>query len=191
MAATYTVRGGLRSYFGTSRDKKENGGVPNGSSFTEMDTGARFLFDEQAGIWRRQPAAGGSGSGGVADHRELAGRDAAGQHPMSAVTGLEDALAGKVGVDDLEEISGQDVAELWHSLAPDSGGSSGTGGTADHRNLMGRDAEGQHPIRAISGLAEALAAKAEAGAVEQAIAENVQEISEQDVLNIWNQVMSV
>jgi len=130
VAATYTVRGGLRSYFGTSADEKEDGGVPNGSSFTEMDTGARFLFDEENGVWRKQPAVGsgsGSGSSGVTGHQELSGRDAPGQHPISAVTGLEAALAAKLGAD----------------------------------------------------------------GVAQAMKENVQEISEQDVLNIWNQVMSV
>lgn len=35
------------------------------------------------------------GSGGTADHSKLTNRDAADQHPMSAITGLEDALAGK------------------------------------------------------------------------------------------------
>jgi len=126
MAATYTVRGGLRSYFGTSADEKEDSGVPNGSSFTEMDTGVRFLFDEQAGVWRRQPAAGGgSGSGGgVTDHRELAGREAAGQHPISAITGLAEALSAKVGADEvaqaiqenMQEISEQDVLSIWNQV---------------------------------------------------------------------------
>lgn len=37
----------------------------------------------------------GSGSGGTADHRQLEHRDAANQHPISAVEGLTDALAGK------------------------------------------------------------------------------------------------
>ena len=35
------------------------------------------------------------GGGGTSDHSKLANRDAADQHPMSAITGLEDALAGK------------------------------------------------------------------------------------------------
>lgn len=35
------------------------------------------------------------GSGGTADHSKLTNRDAADQHPMSAITGLEDALAEK------------------------------------------------------------------------------------------------
>lgn len=38
---------------------------------------------------------GGGGTGGTSDHTKLQNRDAAGQHPMSAITGLTDALAGK------------------------------------------------------------------------------------------------
>ena len=36
-----------------------------------------------------------SGEGGTTDHSKLINRDAADQHPMSAITGLEGALAGK------------------------------------------------------------------------------------------------
>lgn len=35
------------------------------------------------------------GGGGTSDHSKLKNRDAADQHPMSAITGLDDALAGK------------------------------------------------------------------------------------------------
>lgn len=38
---------------------------------------------------------GGGGVGGTNDHRELTNRDAADQHPMSAITGLASALEGK------------------------------------------------------------------------------------------------
>lgn len=38
---------------------------------------------------------GGGGTGGTSDHRDLINRDAADQHPMSAIVGLEDALAEK------------------------------------------------------------------------------------------------
>lgn len=37
---------------------------------------------------------GGGGGGGTTDHRALTNRDAADQHPMSAITGLADALGG-------------------------------------------------------------------------------------------------
>lgn len=36
-----------------------------------------------------------SGEGGTTDHSKLINRDVADQHPMSAITGLEDALSGK------------------------------------------------------------------------------------------------
>lgn len=36
-----------------------------------------------------------AGSGGTSDHQKLSNRDAAAQHPMKAITGLEAALAGK------------------------------------------------------------------------------------------------
>lgn len=36
-----------------------------------------------------------AGSGGTSDHQKLSNRDAADQHPMKAITGLEAALAGK------------------------------------------------------------------------------------------------
>nr|DAG66264.1 MAG TPA: tail spike protein [Caudoviricetes sp.] len=38
---------------------------------------------------------GGGGTGGTSDHRDLINRDAADQHPMSAITGLSAALAEK------------------------------------------------------------------------------------------------
>lgn len=38
---------------------------------------------------------GGGGSGGTSDHSKLSNRDAADQHPMKAITGLEAALDGK------------------------------------------------------------------------------------------------
>ena len=41
-----------------------------------------------------------NGGGGTSDHAKLKNRDAADQHPMSAITGLEDALAGKQPVGD-------------------------------------------------------------------------------------------
>ena len=40
------------------------------------------------------------GSGGTSDHSKLINRDAAGQHPMSAVTGLVEALDGKQPIGD-------------------------------------------------------------------------------------------
>lgn len=47
----------------------------------------------------------GGGSGGTTDHRQLTNRDAADQHPMSAIAGLEDAMAAKANDDDLAAVS--------------------------------------------------------------------------------------
>lgn len=46
-------------------------------------------------------AGGGGGEGGVSDHRLLTGRDAAEQHPIEAITGLE-------------EISNLRILEIWN-----------------------------------------------------------------------------
>lgn len=61
----------------------------------------------------------GGGEGGTADHRELTNRDAADQHPMSAITGLTAALAGKQSaISDLAEIrSGAELGAT--ALQPD------------------------------------------------------------------------
>jgi len=111
------LRGGLRAYFGTSANDKEKNGVPNGSSFVEMDTGARFLFDEEEDLWRKQTgASSGSGSGGVSVHAELSGRDLPGQHPVAAIDGLQDALDQKLDAEDVVEIPGEDVLDIWNSI---------------------------------------------------------------------------
>jgi len=131
MAATYFVRDGLRVYSGTSTDNKPRQGVPNGSSFFEMDSGSRFLFDEERREWLWQPDKGGGssgGGGGVTDHRALSGREASGQHPMSAITGLSEALEGKAEAGDVDEavgeamaqnvreVTGQDVLDIWNQI---------------------------------------------------------------------------
>lgn len=48
-----------------------------------------------------QIAGGGGGEGGVSDHRLLTGRDAAEQHPIESITGLD-------------EISNLKVLEIWN-----------------------------------------------------------------------------
>ncbi len=50
---SYTVNGGvsIRDYRGMSADEKPVNGVPNGSSFYEMDTKALYLFDEGSKTW--------------------------------------------------------------------------------------------------------------------------------------------
>lgn len=50
--------------------------------------------DEEGKLWT-EPTGGGSGGGGTTDHTKLTNRNADDQHPMSAITGLVDALDGK------------------------------------------------------------------------------------------------
>ncbi len=67
-----------------------------------------------------------------------------------------------------------------------SGSAAGAAGVTDHRALAGLDAPDQHPISAITGLTAALAAKMDAGAVGQAMAANLQVVTQQDVQDIWD-----
>ena len=64
---------------------------------------------------------GQGGSGGTTDHRQLSNRDADNQHPMSAITGLSSALAGKQGtISDLDDIrAGAALGET--AVQPESG----------------------------------------------------------------------
>lgn len=57
----------------------------------------------------RIPSGGGE-DGGVSDHRLLTGRDAADQHPIAAITGLERELTKRVAEDD--ELSIVDIIKI-------------------------------------------------------------------------------
>ena len=62
------------------------------------DNGYWMLWDTDRGAYVESELplpAGGGGTGGTSDHRALYNRDKADQHPMSAVTGLVEALDGK------------------------------------------------------------------------------------------------
>lgn len=60
---------------------------------------------------------GGGGTSGTSDHAKLQNRDAADQHPMSAITGLTNALAGKqpagnyLAQDDLQDATDKALAQ--------------------------------------------------------------------------------
>lgn len=67
MAITYGTNSG-DTYWdirGNSDDEKPVEGVPNGSKFTEINTGNEYLFDEASGAWYLR-SAGTGGSGGNA-----------------------------------------------------------------------------------------------------------------------------
>lgn len=49
-----------------------------------------------------EPGGGGGSDGGTTDHRKLTNRSAGDQHPISAITGLFEALAGKVESSELQ-----------------------------------------------------------------------------------------
>lgn len=89
--------------------------------------------------------------GGTDDHTQLINRDAADQHPISAVTGLQSALNGKIAEPVSEGSPGQvlgtdgEGGRQWITV-------SGGGGTSDHTALSNRDAANQHPIGAVTGL---------------------------------------
>jgi len=90
-----------------------------------------------------------------------------------------------------EPISATALLFLPRGLFNFRGNGSGGGtaaGVTDHQDLTGRDAAQQHPISSITGLEEAMAAKLETEDVGQALAESIQEVTRQDVTNIWNSV---
>lgn len=66
----------------------------------------------------------------------------------------------------------------------------GTGppGTTDHRKLAGREAPDQHPIQAITGLEAELAAQLTPEDVSRQLDRELVELSNQDILRIWNAV---
>lgn len=53
---------------------------------------------------------------GDSDHRNLTFRDAADQHPISAITGLKKSLDGKIGEDEVQPLSNQDIESLINSF---------------------------------------------------------------------------
>ena len=65
---------------------------------TRIDGNDSTLADHEERIEALEE--GGGGGGGTTDHRQLSNRDAANQHPMSAITGLTEALNGKQAAGD-------------------------------------------------------------------------------------------
>ena len=63
--------------------------------YPNAETGTWWVWDAESGAYTDTGVSYGTGGGGTSDHEKLTGRDKADQHPISAITGLEDALAGK------------------------------------------------------------------------------------------------
>ena len=76
-------------------------GIPDAADLAEEDT--LRIYDKSAGklvkatIKKLGEAFGGEGGGGTTDHSKLENRDEADQHPISAITGLEEALTPLTG----------------------------------------------------------------------------------------------
>lgn len=80
----------------------------------------------------------------ASDHDKLRNRDKENQHPIGAITGLDEALKKT-----------QEAAEAAKKAAEEAK-SAAEGSTADHSKLTNRDAADQHPIEAITGLEDAI-----------------------------------
>ena len=65
--------------------------------YPNAETGTWWVWNAESGAYEDTGISYGTGGsgGGVTDHEKLTGRDKADQHPMIAITGLEDALSGK------------------------------------------------------------------------------------------------
>ncbi|MGM9566448.1 bacterial Ig-like domain-containing protein [Evtepia sp.] len=74
-------------------EKAENAAVRQ--PYPNAETGTWWVWDAESGAYTDTGVSYGTGGGGTSDHDKLLGRDKAEQHPMSAITGLVDALAGK------------------------------------------------------------------------------------------------
>lgn len=61
-----------------------------------------------------------SQAGGTTDHTELENRDAANQHPMSAISGLEDALEDKADADDVPTALSDLTSDTGHRTVSDT-----------------------------------------------------------------------
>ena len=98
------------------------------------DNGYWMLWDTESGAYVESdlPLPAG-GSGGTSDHSKLINRDNADQHPMSAVTGLVEALNGKQPAGDyLTQDNLQSATNAALEQAKASGEFDGTDGTTPH-----------------------------------------------------------
>jgi hypothetical protein len=105
--------------------------------------------------WNGQWTIVSGGGGGSGDHQVLVNRDLPDQHPIGAITDLQDTLDLK-----LEDAPSDDLTYGRHNGTWQAISSGGDGG--DHALLINRDLADQHPQSAITGLSTALSGKANA-----------------------------
>lgn len=100
------------------------------------ENGYWMLWDTDNGSYAESELplpVGGGGTGGTSDHSALYNRDKADQHPMSAVTGLVEALEGKQPAGDyLTQDNLQSATNTALEQAKASGEFDGTDGTTPH-----------------------------------------------------------
>ena len=100
-AATITVVPSCLGSDDTEYIPATDTGIPDAADLAEEDT--LRIYDKSAGklvkatLKKLGEAIGGEGGGGTTDHSKLRNRDAADQHPISAITGLEEALTPLTG----------------------------------------------------------------------------------------------
>lgn len=93
-----------------------------------------------------KPVVGGTGGGGTTDHSQLTNRDKANQHPMSAITGLENALEGKQAKGDYITADGlQDATDAALAQAKASGEFDGAQGPQGPKGDTG--VPGKTPVK--------------------------------------------
>ena len=112
--------------------------LPDSPSPTDGQT---LVYDDVSKRW--VPATASGGGSGTSDHAALTNRDAADQHPIGAVTGLQSALDGKADATHTHgaaDLSG--VVKTVNGEAPDEAGNvdvaGGGGGTTPKTRLIGR-----------------------------------------------------
>lgn len=100
-AATITVVPSCLGSDDTEYIPATDTGIPDAADLAEEDT--LRIYDKSAGklvkatLKKLGETIGGEGGGGTTDHSKLGNRDAADQHPISAITGLEEALTPLTG----------------------------------------------------------------------------------------------
>lgn len=80
--------------------------------YPSEETGTWWVWDAEAEAYKNTGISCGGSGGGTTDHAKLTNRDAADQHPMSAIKGLQDAL-------DEKQPAGEYITEETDPTVPD------------------------------------------------------------------------